>query len=86
MKYLAAGGDPRRSYDWLPIHDSVTIDRVAEAVTTEMYRLDNPGFCLACGDDADGCEPDARHYQCVSCGARAVFGAQEVLFMLDRSA
>ena len=85
MKYLAAGGNPRRREDYLPIHPSVTEDRVCEAVTREMVSLDNPGICLACGDDADGCEPDARHHTCEGCGARAVFGAQEVLFMINRA-
>jgi hypothetical protein len=43
--------------------------------------LDNPGFCLACGEQADGCEPDARGYTCESCGDKEVYGAQEVLLM-----
>ena len=42
--------------------------------------LDNPGFCVACGEEADGCEPDARRYKCECCGERAVSGAEELLF------
>ena len=37
------------------------------------------GFCVACGDEAYGVEPDARRYRCESCGANAVFGAEELL-------
>jgi hypothetical protein len=37
------------------------------------------GFCQECGREQDGCEPDARNYQCESCGAMAVYGAEEML-------
>ena len=37
------------------------------------------GFCLACGQDQEGCEPDARGYTCESCGQPEVYGAEEVL-------
>jgi hypothetical protein len=40
---------------------------------------DNIGFCKECGAEADGCEPDARNYRCESCGAMAVYGAEEML-------
>ena len=40
------------------------------------------GMCLACGALAyDGCEPDARGYECEECGARKVYGAEECLIM-----
>lgn len=35
------------------------------------------GFCLACGEVADGVEPDARGYECECCGAPSVYGAME---------
>ena len=62
----------------ITIHESVTIDRVMAAVEED----DNLGFCLACGEDADGCDPDASEYECEVCGARAVEGAENLLFML----
>lgn len=61
------------------IHKSITADRVAEAAERCMTGLDNPGFCLACGFEADGCEPDARGYECESCGEKKVYGAEELL-------
>lgn len=61
------------------LHKSLTLDRVMEAVEREMTGLDNPGFCLACGEEADGCEPDARKYECESCGEHRVYGAAEIL-------
>jgi hypothetical protein len=65
----------------MKIHKSITMSRVEEAVTREMLTLDNPGFCLACGEDAEGCEPDARDYTCEYCECDTVFGASEVLLM-----
>jgi hypothetical protein len=64
-------------------HPSITADRVCEAVEREMTSLDNPGFCIACGEEADGCEPDARNYECEYCGAHKVFGASELLMHLS---
>ncbi len=46
-----------------------------------IHDDDNTGFCLACGQDRGGVEPDARKYPCESCGARKVYGAQELLIM-----
>jgi len=63
----------------MKIHPSITIERVIEAVEREMTTLDNPGFCLACGEEADGCEPDAEGYECESCGSHKVYGAAELL-------
>ena len=65
--------------DGREVHSSVTAARVVEAVEREMTSLDNPGFCIACGEDAEGCEPDARRYECECCGERAVYGAEELL-------
>jgi hypothetical protein len=62
--------------DW---HPSLTDTRIAEAVEREMYSLDNPGFCLICGEDAEDCEPDAREYECEFCGECQVYGAAELL-------
>ena len=63
-------------------HDSITEERILNAMDGYRYNLDNPGFCFACGADADGVEPDARKYKCEACGAREVHGAEECLLML----
>ena len=63
-------------------HKSVTTNRVMRGAERQMTSLDNPGFCLACGKLAGGCEPDAREYQCESCGEHQVYGAEELLMYM----
>ena len=48
----------------------------------EIESDDTAGFCLACGlDVCSGVEPDARAYECESCGEKKVYGLQELLLM-----
>lgn len=56
----------------------LNFDDVLAAVEAD----DNLGFCLACGEEAWGVEPDARNYKCSECQQLAVFGAEECLFMM----
>ena len=53
----------------------IDMDRILEAVEAD----DHIGFCTACGEEAESCEPDARMYECECCGARAVYGAEELM-------
>lgn len=46
-----------------------------------LQRDDNEGFCLACGEEAYGIEPDAERYECECCEKRAVYGAEQLLIM-----
>jgi hypothetical protein len=62
------------------IHPKVTEAKIIAAIERAETTLDNPGFCVACGAEAEGVEPDARKYKCESCGASAVYGASELLF------
>ena len=64
----------------MKLHPSVTHEMVMDAVDRQRFGLDNPGFCMACGAEADGCEPDARKYKCECCGERQVFGAEELFW------
>ena len=66
----------------MKIHRSITAARVSEAVERQLSSLDNPGFCLVCGEEAEGCEPDARKYECEHCGENAVYGAEELLMRI----
>ena len=60
-------------------HPSITEDRVVELVMLAQTTVENPGICLACGEDADGCEPDAEKYECEVCGESTVMGAEQIL-------
>ena len=55
----------------------VSLDQILDAVESGEYI----GICLACGDEQEGVEPDARKYECESCGAHKVYGAEELLMM-----
>lgn len=61
------------------IHLSITSERITAAVERSNTSLDTPGFCVSCGEEAEGCEPDARRYECEVCGEAAVYGAEELL-------
>ncbi len=66
----------------MTIHPDVTPARVFAACERYMTTTDNPGFCLECGQEASGIEPDARRYGCESCGSFAVFGAEGLLLLI----
>jgi hypothetical protein len=62
------------------MHKSLTTERIMRAVESNMNDCTNIGFCKVCGEEQEGCERDARKYECESCGAKEVFGAEELLF------
>lgn len=66
----------------MKLHHTLTEAVICEAVERRMTTLDNPGFCIDCGLEHHSCEPDMRKGTCESCGARAVYGADELLFSL----
>lgn len=59
----------------MKIHPNVTQAAVIDAI----QQGDNLGFCVSCGEEASGVEPDARRYECESCGKKSVYGAEELL-------
>jgi hypothetical protein len=64
-------------------HKDVTLFAVLEAVERSHRSLDNPGFCIACGAEVEGVEPDARGLGCEACGEHQVYGAEELLLNAD---
>jgi hypothetical protein len=56
----------------------ISMQQIIDAVESG----EDMGFCLACGDEAYGVEPDARKYECESCGKPRVYGAEELLMMV----
>jgi hypothetical protein len=59
------------------MHESITEERIVQAVREDH----NLGFCIECGAEAEGVEPDACEYECEACGTMAVYGAEELLMM-----
>ena len=57
---------------------NLSVDEILEVAMED----DSQGFCMACGEIADGVEPDARGYKCESCGASKVYGAEELVLMI----
>ena len=55
---------------------NITLDQVMEVLESGREYV---GFCLHCGAEADGVEPDAREYYC---GHNEVYGCEELLIML----
>lgn len=46
----------------------------------EGVSLDDvQGWCLGCGEEASGVEPDAERYKCECCGEALVFGVEELM-------
>ena len=66
----------------MKIHESITPERVMDAVARRETSLDDPGFCVRCGADAEGVEPDACRYECEACGEPGVYGADELLMQI----
>jgi hypothetical protein len=66
----------------MKLHPRLTTDVIIEAAERQQVTLDNPGFCIACGNEQEGCEPDARKHKCEACGERQVYGAAELLMMV----
>lgn len=64
----------------MKMHPSITPERIMGAVERQHSSFDDPGFCIACGLDVMGVEPDASEYECESCGEHKVYGAEELLF------
>jgi len=60
-------------------HKSVTEETILGAVARRRSSLEDPGFCLACGLEHGGIEPDARGYECEGCGEPQVYGDEELL-------
>jgi hypothetical protein len=52
-----------------------------DQVLSAAQAMDGTGFCLSCGAEAGGVEPDARKDKCEACGTLAVYGAEEIIMM-----
>lgn len=65
------------------VHATVTLKVVVAAVERRRRTLDDPGFCICCGLECLGVEPDARQHECEGCGEPGVYGAEELLMEMS---
>lgn len=58
-------------------------EKLLKPSMAQLERLigSDSGFCLACGEEAYGVEPDARKYTCESCERAKVYGAEELILL-----
>jgi DNA-directed RNA polymerase subunit RPC12/RpoP len=57
---------------------------IVQSIADVMAAIENDsnsGWCIKCGANADGIEPDASKYACADCGARQVYGAEQLMLM-----
>ena len=52
-----------------------TLDQIEGAIEEDA------GFCIECGTEVSGVEPDARKYHCPECHQLSVYGAETILLM-----
>lgn len=64
------------------MHRTITAKRVTAAVKRGERTLSSPGFCTACGVSQRNVEPDVEDRECTACHEPAVYGAEQLLFML----
>lgn len=65
----AEGHAPRKEFKMIRL----TMDQL------EGAAQDYCGFCISCGEEQSGVEPDARKYTCLHCGLHTVFGAEQIV-------
>jgi DNA-directed RNA polymerase subunit RPC12/RpoP len=64
------------------ISDKISRKAVISAAKKCMFGDgDYVGWCIKCGKKHSQIEPDAHEYTCKSCGAKAVYGAEELVMM-----
>jgi hypothetical protein len=74
---VTTGGKPTT---WKVVTDGTPVVHISQSrIMRAIESGESVGFCKECGREQDGCEPDARNYKCESCGALAVYGAEEML-------
>jgi hypothetical protein len=56
----------------------ITAEQLLAAISDDVCI----GFCVACGAEQYGVEPDAREYLCQECGSRKVYGAEDLLIRM----
>ena len=64
------------------IHASLSPTRIESLAHEAFWQPDPPGVCIACGTEVRGIDPERERAPCGACGARRVYGAQRLVFLL----
>ncbi len=58
-------------------------DKTITLSTSDYFYYEEAmtGLCIACGEEVDCCEPDARQRECEACGEHKGYGVPELLIM-----
>ena len=64
----------------MEIHPSINLDKLLDATAEEDEDI---GFCICCGEAVIGILDNARRCQCPKCHQFTVYGAEELIFMLN---
>lgn len=59
------------------VHPDITFERLERAILSS----DELGFCINCGSETDGVEPDAEQYRCSECSTNGVYGADQLILL-----
>ena len=76
MKETTRGGSPPAETE-PKVHRDVTFSRLEKAILAS----EEMGFCIACGAERDGVEPDAEKYHCDECRTSSVYGADQLILL-----
>lgn len=68
---------------WGPKEASAWANDHADSILEAVEQDNNTGYCIACGAEAEMCEPDVARRRCQSCDERAVYGAEQLLLLSD---
>lgn len=61
----------------MKLPSKITAQLIIDAISNDL----NNGYCLLCGAEHDGVEPDAHGYQCDECGSHSVTGAEDIMLI-----
>lgn len=63
------------------LHPAITPVRIHHAAYKTLTTLNTIGFCVSCGEVAFDADAEARELICDVCGAKAVYGAEQLMFV-----
>jgi len=58
----------------MSLPSNLTMEILESALRESLFGMRSIGFCMACGEEHDHVEPDAKNYECNSCGEMEVCG------------